>query len=108
MEVSKKSGLLPPIHPGEILREDFMVPMELSINKLSRELHVPPGRISEIVNGKRSITASTALRLARYFNTTPRFWLQLQNAYDLEISERAEAKEIVREVRPAPHNTAVA
>jgi addiction module HigA family antidote len=93
-------ALLPPIHPGEILREDFMLPVRLSINKLARDLHVPPNRISEIVNGKRGITAGTALRLARYFGTTAKFWLQLQIAYDLEVSVRAESKRIEREVRP--------
>jgi antitoxin HigA-1 len=96
-----KNALMPPIHPGEILREEFMTPMNLSINKLGLDLHVPPGRISEIVNGKRGISASTALRLARYFNTTPKFWLNLQVAYDLELSERAEARNIAREVHPA-------
>lgn len=80
-----------------------MLPLELSINKLARELHVPPGRISEIVNGKRGLTAETALRLARYFNTTPTFWMQLQIAYDLEVSERKEASQIRREVRPLKH-----
>jgi addiction module HigA family antidote len=91
---------LPPIHPGEILREEFMVPLNLSINRLSRDLRVPVNRVSEIVNGKRGITAGSALRLARYFNTTPQFWLNLQTAYELEVSGRAEAVAIRREVRP--------
>ena len=93
-------ALLPPIHPGEILREDFMLPMDVSINRLARDLHVPPNRISEIVNGKRGITAGTALRLARYFTTTAKFWMNLQIAYDLEVSSRTESKQIQREVRP--------
>jgi addiction module HigA family antidote len=89
-----------PIHPGEILKEEFMTPLGISVNRLSRDLSVPPNRISEIVNRKRGISAGTALRLARYFNTTAQFWMNLQSAYDLEISERAEATEIRERVRP--------
>ena len=80
--------LLDPITPGEILREDFMEPMGISINKLSRDLAVPPNRISEIVNGKRAITADTALRLQRYFGVEAQFWLNLQSEYDLRIVRR--------------------
>ena len=75
--------MLDPIFPGEILREDFMAPLGISINRLSRDLDVPPNRISEIVNGKRSITADTALRLQRYFGVEAQFWLNLQTEYDL-------------------------
>ncbi len=80
--------LLSPITPGEILREDFMGPLGISINKLSRDLDVPPNRISEIVNGKRAITANTALRLQRYFGVEAQFWLNLQSEYDLRIVRR--------------------
>lgn len=80
--------LLDPIHPGEILLEDFLKPMVISINKLARELDVPPGRISQIVNGKRAITADTALRLAAYFGTSPELWLNLQADYDLRLARR--------------------
>ena len=80
--------ILDPITPGEILREDFMEPLDISINKLSRDLSVPPNRISEIVNGKRSITADTALRLQRYFGIEAQFWLNLQNEYDLRKMKR--------------------
>jgi addiction module HigA family antidote len=80
--------LLSPITPGEILREDFMEPLGISINKLSRDLAVPPNRISEIVNGKRGITADTALRLQRYFGVEAQFWLNLQSEYDLRIVRR--------------------
>ncbi len=80
--------LLDPITPGEILREDFMEPLEISINRLSRDLAVPPNRISEIVNGKRAITADTALRLHRYFGVEAQFWLNLQSEYDLRIVKR--------------------
>jgi len=77
--------LLDPITPGEILREDFMEPMGLSINRLARDLVVPPNRISEIVNGKRAITVDTALRLQRYFKIEAQFWLNLQSEYDLRM-----------------------
>ena len=78
--------LLPPIHPGEHLYEDFMKPLGLSRNAVARELRVPPQRISEIVQGRRSISADTALRLARYFGTSPQFWLNLQTRYDLQTA----------------------
>lgn len=91
---------LPPVHPGEILREDLMVPHELSINALARELKVPVTRMSEIVNGRRSITADTALRLARFFDMTPQFWMNLQAAYDLDVASRASARRIARDVQP--------
>jgi antitoxin HigA-1 len=93
--------LLPPIHPGEILREDFMQPLGLSMNKLALDLHVPVTRIAEIVHERRGISPDTALRLARYFNTSARFWLNLQAAYDLEVAEDEFARDIEREVRPA-------
>jgi len=95
-----KSRRLPPVHPGEILREDLMVPLGLSINRLARDLRVPVTRMSEIVNGRRSITADTALRLARYFSTTPEFWVNLQSAYDLDVATRTSAEQIKRDVHP--------
>ena len=95
-----KSRRLPPVHPGEILRQDLMAPLGLSINKLARDLRVPVTRMSEIVNGRRSITADTALRLARYFSTTPEFWVNLQSAYDLDVATRASAEQIKRDVHP--------
>ena len=79
---------LDPIHPGEILQEDFLQPMGISINRLAREIGVPPGRISTIVNGKRSITADTALRLGVYFGVSPELWLNLQSDYDLRVVRR--------------------
>jgi antitoxin HigA-1 len=97
----KNEKLLPPIPPGEILREDFLQPLQLSMNKLAMDLHVPVTRIAEIIHERRSITPDTALRLARYFNTSARFWLNLQTAYDLEVAEDEIAREIEREVRPA-------
>jgi addiction module HigA family antidote len=88
------------IHPGEILLEEFMKPMGISINRLARELCVPPGRISAIVNGKRSISADTALRLGTYFGVSPDLWVGLQADYDLRVAERAFGAEIARRVRP--------
>jgi addiction module HigA family antidote len=78
---------LPPIHPGEILREEFLEPMGISQYRLAKDISVPQRRINEIVHGKRSITADTALRLGRFFNMSPQFWLNLQTRYDLEITE---------------------
>jgi addiction module HigA family antidote len=100
--MTKSESLMPPVHPGEILREDFMKPLGLSINKLALDLHVPATRIGEIVHERRRITAGTALRLARYFNTNPEFWLNLQNFFDLEVERRSGAAvEIERQVQPA-------
>ena len=87
-------------HPGETIREDFLKPLGMSVNKLALELRVPATRMTEIVHGRRGISADTALRLARYFNTTPKFWLNLQTSYDLAIASDARAKEIQRTVRP--------
>jgi len=93
------SKQLDPIAPGEILYEDFMQPLDLSMNALARDLAVPPNRISEIVNGKRAITADTALRLARYFGTSPELWLNLQNDYEIRIVRREHGSEIDARVR---------
>jgi addiction module HigA family antidote len=90
----------PPIHPGETLREDFLKPLGLSVNRLATELFVPATRINDIVRARRSITADTALRLARYFGTTPQFWMNLQSNYDLEAAEDARGAEISGRVRP--------
>jgi antitoxin HigA-1 len=99
--MSKKEKPLPPIHPGEILREDFLLPLGLSMNKLALALRVPVTRIAEIVHERRGITPDTALRLARYFNTSARFWLNLQASYDLETAEDKLSSSIEREVHPA-------
>jgi addiction module HigA family antidote len=96
----KKNDRIPFPHPGETLREDYLKPLGMSLNRLALELRVPATRIAEIVHGRRGITADTALRLARYFNTTPRFWLNLQTAYDLAMASEASAREIERSVRP--------
>ena len=89
-----------PTHPGEVLLEDFMKPLGLSANALALELHVPVSRIAEITKAERAVTAETALRLARYFCTTPDFWMRLQGKYDLAVAEDTKATEIKRTVRP--------
>lgn len=91
---------MPPIHPGEILREDFLKPMKISANKLALDLRVPVTRITEILHERRAISANTAMRLARYFDTTAQFWMGLQAAYDLEVAEDEAREEIERDVRP--------
>lgn len=78
---------LAPVHPGEVLLEEFLGPLEISQYRLAKDISVPPRRINEIVHGKRSVTADTALRLARYFGTSDRFWLNLQTGYDLEVEK---------------------
>src|SRR5574341_1319321 len=90
---------LPPVHPGEVLLEDFMKPLGLSPYRVAKDIGVSPLRISQIVQGKRSITADTAMRLARYFGTSAVVWLRLQARYDLEIAEAQMAKRINREVK---------
>ncbi len=96
--MTTKKKLLDPIHPGEILLEEFMKPIGISINRLAREIAVPPGRISQIVNGKRSITADTALRLGKYFGVSPEIWLDLQSDYDLRIARRTIWPEIEKRI----------
>jgi addiction module antidote protein, HigA family len=96
--MSKKQ--LPPVHPGEILREEFMVPLNLSANALARSLGLTAARVNDIVRERRGITADTALRLARFFNTTPDFWLNLQKNYELEVAERQAGPTIKKKVKP--------
>lgn len=91
---------LKPVHPGEILREEFMTPLGLSMNRVALDLRVPLTRIADIVHERRGITADTALRLARYFKISPTFWLNLQARYDLEVMTGREADRIARDVRP--------
>jgi addiction module HigA family antidote len=102
----KPQKLLPPIHPGEILRAEFMEPLRLSMNRLALDLRVPVTRIAEIVHERRGITPDTALRLARYFNTSAGFWMNLQTAYDLEVAEDKFSRAIEREVQPASFTAA--
>lgn len=91
---------LSPIHPGEILREDYMAPLGLSMNRLALDLRVPVTRVAELVRERRAVTADTAMRLAKYFRTTARFWMNLQLLFDLETAEDRSLAAIEREVRP--------
>lgn len=93
-----KQKLLDPIHPGEILLEEFMKPLGISINRLARDIAVPPGRVSAIVNGKRAITADTAIRLGKYFGTTAEVWMGLQADYELRIARRRIGLEVEKRV----------
>jgi addiction module HigA family antidote len=106
MEDPRSATTLPPIHPGEILLEDFLTPLGISQYRLANDISVPPRRINEIVHGKRAITADTALRLSRFFGTSERFWLNLQTHYDLEaerdrLGPRLEAEVVVLAERAA-------
>ena len=89
-----------PIHPGEILREEFLAPLEMSANALAMELHVPAPRINDVVRERRAVTPDTALRLARYFGTTAQFWLNLQSSFDLKQVAGELEKKIEQEIRP--------
>ena len=89
---------MPPIHPGEILNEDFLIPMGITQYRLAKDISVPPRRINEIVHGKRAVSADTALRLSRYFGTTERFWLNVQARYDLEVVKDRLGARLEREV----------
>jgi addiction module HigA family antidote len=94
---------MPPVHPGEILLEDFMKPLGITQYRLAKEINVYPRRVNEIVHGKRAITADTALRLARYFGTSAEVWMNLQSHYDLELARDNVEEQIMAEVRPLEH-----
>lgn len=94
-----KNGMRP-VHPGEILREDYLVPLDMSANALAKALNVPAPRVNDVVRERRGITADTAMRLARYFGGDARSWLNLQAAYDLRVAEQAIGKRIEREITP--------
>jgi antitoxin HigA-1 len=91
---------LKPVHPGEILRAEFMVPLGLSMNKIAMALRVPVTRVADIINERRGITADTALRFARFFGNSPAFWMNLQTRYDLEVAEDEIARQVERDVQP--------
>lgn len=91
---------IPPIHPGEILKTEFLEPLNLSVNALSRAIGVPRTRLNDIVLGRRGITADTALRLSRYFRVSARFWMNLQSHYEIETAEEALGERLNREIRP--------
>ncbi len=92
--------LIAEMHPGRSLAEDVLVPLGLSINSLANRLHVPASRLSDIVRGRRGVTADTALRLARYLGTSPQFWLNLQSTYDLKVAQFSQGRAITKQVRP--------
>ncbi len=98
--MARSTKKLTPIHPGEILREDFLKPLGLSANRLALDIHVPVTRITDILRGRRAITTDTALRLARYFRMTPEFWPNLQRDYELEVAQDTTLAIVEREVRP--------
>ncbi len=98
--MARYSKKLPPIHPGQILREEFLKPLDLNANQLAQKLYVPAGRITQILNGERAITAYTALRLSRFFKTSPQFWMNLQSHYELEMAEDAAAGKIAETIEP--------
>jgi len=104
--MAKSQPLLSPIHPGEILRTEFLEPLQLSMNRLALDLRVPVTRIAEIVHERRGISPDTALRLARYFNTSAGFWMNLQTAYDLEVAQDKLSRVIEQEIRPASFSSA--
>ncbi len=91
---------LHPIHPGEILLEEFLEPLGISQYRLAKEIHVPPRRINEIIHGKRGVSPDTALRLSRFFGTSERFWLNLQTRYDIEMTKRQIGDQLQTEIHP--------
>lgn len=91
---------IPPIHPGEVLLEEFLKPLGISQYRLAKDISVPPRRINEIVHGKRAVTADTALRLSQYFGTSERFWMNLQTRYDLEIEKDRLGNRLTKEIHP--------
>ncbi len=97
--MAKKTKFLEPIPPGEILLEEFMKPLGISINQLARDLDVPPGRISQIIQRKRAVTADTALRLGKYFGVSPEIWLDLQSDYNLRLARRLKWPEVEKKVK---------
>jgi addiction module HigA family antidote len=102
-----KNGMRP-VHPGEVLREDYLKPLRMSANALAKALSVPAPRINDVVRERRGVSADTAMRLARYFGGDARSWLNLQSAYDLRVAEISNAKRIAREVSPAAAQAAEA
>ncbi len=92
--------IMKPPHPGETIKEEYLIPLGMSVNALAKALGVSPTRLNDIVRGRRSLTADTALRLARYFGTTPDLWINLQSFYDLRMAQREVGKAIERQVRP--------
>ena len=99
---------LPPVHPGEILRDEFLVPLGLSVYRLARALKIPRPRLNDVVRGRRGVSVDTALRLGGYFGTTPEFWINLQTRHDLDVAGRTLRSDIEREIEPHAKNPAPA
>ena len=91
---------LPPVHPGQILRDDYLIPMGLSVYRLAQELRIPRPRLNDVVLGRRGVTVDTTLRLGYYFGTTPEFWINLQTRYDLDVADRTVRRQIEQEIKP--------
>lgn len=91
---------LPPVHPGEILRDEFLIPLEISVDRLAQAIKVSRPRLNDIVRGRRSVTTETALRFGHYLDTTPEFWINLQTRYDLDVAERTLRRKIEQEIEP--------
>jgi len=100
MSVTMINNGMRPVHPGEVLREEFLVPLKMSANALAMRLRVPAPRINDVVREKRGVSVDTALRLARFFNNTPEFWLNLQISYDLKVTKSKKAAEIEHDITP--------
>lgn len=97
---------IPPPHPGETIKEDYLVPLGMSVNQLAKALGITAARLNDVVLGRRGITADTALRLARYFGTSPQFWIGLQGLYDLRVAEQQNGRAIARAVKPRESHAA--
>ena len=97
---------IPPPHPGETIKEDYLVPLDMSVNQLAKHLGITTARLNDIVLGRRGITADTALRLSRYFNTSPEFWLGLQMFYDLRTAQMETGAQIARQIKPRQDSAA--
>ena len=91
---------LPPVHPGQILRDDYLIPMGFSVYRLAQELRIPRPRLNDVVLGRRGVTVDTTLRLGYYFGTTPEFWINLQTRYDLDVADRTVRRQIEQEIKP--------
>jgi antitoxin HigA-1 len=100
MRHAQRKRDIPPVHPGEILKAEFLEPLQMSVNALSRSIKVPRARLNDIVRGRRGITADTAMRLARYFNLSEQFWMNLQSHYELEVATEAYGDRLDREIKP--------
>ncbi len=104
--MAKETGYRAPVHPGEVLREDLLQPLGISINRLAKSLCVPANRLNQIANGKRGITPDTSLRLSRYFGFSPEYWWNLQTHYDLELARRSSIARIEKEITPKAQQAA--